>query len=187
MTHHELMTPGPPGHAADLRPRRADHRRGARAGRSARSFQRALLCDIRIAAEDARFMLPEVDLRRDPRHRRRRPPVPDVRARRRQRHGPHRPADERRRGLRARHRFARGRANDELDDTAWEMAREDRRRARGHGEDGAAASSSTWPSRRSVRSMAEELIAQTFINKSDDMAELRAARAEEREPRYTGS
>ena len=36
-------------------------------------------------------------------------------------------------------------------------------------------------------SMAEELIAQTYINKSDDMAELRAARAEEREPRYTGS
>ena len=35
--------------------------------------------------------------------------------------------------------------------------------------------------------MAEELIAQTFINKSDDYAELRAARAEEREPRFTGS
>ena len=36
------------------------------------SFQRALLCDIRIAAEGARFLLPEVDVRRDPRHRRRR-------------------------------------------------------------------------------------------------------------------
>jgi hypothetical protein len=36
-------------------------------------------------------------------------------------------------------------------------------------------------------SMAEELIAQTFISKSDDMAEFRAARAEERAPRYTGS
>ena len=36
-------------------------------------------------------------------------------------------------------------------------------------------------------SMAEELIAQTFISRSDDMAELRAARAEERDPRYTGS
>ncbi len=32
-------------------------------------------------------------LRRDPRHRRRRPAVPDVRPRRRQRHGAHRPAD----------------------------------------------------------------------------------------------
>jgi hypothetical protein len=36
-------------------------------------------------------------------------------------------------------------------------------------------------------SMAEELIGQTFINKSDDYAELRAARAEEREPNYRGS
>jgi enoyl-CoA hydratase/carnithine racemase len=36
-------------------------------------------------------------------------------------------------------------------------------------------------------SMADEMIYQTFINKSDDMAELRAARAEEREPRFTGS
>ena len=35
--------------------------------------------------------------------------------------------------------------------------------------------------------MAEELIAQTFINRSDDIAELRAARAEGRDPRYTGS
>ena len=36
-------------------------------------------------------------------------------------------------------------------------------------------------------SMAEELVAQTFINKSDDYAEMRAAHAESREPRYTGS
>ena len=36
-------------------------------------------------------------------------------------------------------------------------------------------------------SMAEELIYQTFINTSDDLAEFRAARAEEREPRFTGS
>jgi hypothetical protein len=37
------------------------------------------------------------------------------------------------------------------------------------------------------RSMAEELIAQTFLNKSADYAEFRDARADEREPRYTGS
>jgi enoyl-CoA hydratase/carnithine racemase len=37
------------------------------------------------------------------------------------------------------------------------------------------------------RSMSEELMAQTFINKSDDYAEFRAAKAEERTPRYTGS
>ena len=36
-------------------------------------------------------------------------------------------------------------------------------------------------------SMAEELIAQTFIAKFDDLAEFRAARAEDREPHYTGS
>jgi enoyl-CoA hydratase/carnithine racemase len=36
-------------------------------------------------------------------------------------------------------------------------------------------------------SMADEMIYQTFINKSDDIAELRAARDEDRAPRYTGS
>ena len=35
--------------------------------------------------------------------------------------------------------------------------------------------------------MADEMIYQTFINRSDDFAELRAARAEERPPRFTGS
>jgi enoyl-CoA hydratase/carnithine racemase len=36
-------------------------------------------------------------------------------------------------------------------------------------------------------SMADEMIYQTFINKSDDVAEMRAARSEDRAPRYTGS
>jgi enoyl-CoA hydratase/carnithine racemase len=36
-------------------------------------------------------------------------------------------------------------------------------------------------------SMADEMIYQTFVNKSDDIAELRAARTDDREPRYTGS
>ena len=36
-------------------------------------------------------------------------------------------------------------------------------------------------------SMAEELIGQTYISRSDDAAERRAAQAEGREPRYTGS
>ena len=35
--------------------------------------------------------------------------------------------------------------------------------------------------------MADELIFQTFINKSDDYAEFRAARAEQRSPNFTGS
>ena len=37
------------------------------------------------------------------------------------------------------------------------------------------------------QSMADEMIYQTFINRSDDMAELRAARAEDRPPKFTGS
>ena len=36
-------------------------------------------------------------------------------------------------------------------------------------------------------SMNDEMIYQTTINKSDDFAELRAAHAEDRAPRYTGS
>jgi enoyl-CoA hydratase/carnithine racemase len=36
-------------------------------------------------------------------------------------------------------------------------------------------------------SMDDEMIYQTFLNRSDDFAEMRAARAEGREPRYTGS
>src|SRR4029079_3160948 len=36
-------------------------------------------------------------------------------------------------------------------------------------------------------SMADEMIYQTFINRSDDMAELRAARTEDRPLRFTGS
>jgi hypothetical protein len=35
--------------------------------------------------------------------------------------------------------------------------------------------------------MDEEMIVQTFIARSDDMAELRAARAEDRPPEYKGS
>ena len=41
------------------------------------------------------------------------------------------------------------------------------------------------PQQRS--SMAEEMIYQTFIARSDDMAELQAARAEDRAPVFTGS
>jgi hypothetical protein len=35
--------------------------------------------------------------------------------------------------------------------------------------------------------MNDEEIYQTFVHHSDDFAEMRAARAEDREPRYTGS
>ena len=36
-------------------------------------------------------------------------------------------------------------------------------------------------------SMEDELVYQTFLNRSDDFAEFRAARAEDRAPRYRGS
>ena len=43
-------------------------------------------------------------------------------------------------------------------------------------------------SRPQIRaSMADEMIYQTFINSSDDFAELRAARAEGRDPHFPGS
>ena len=75
---------------------------------------------------------------------------------------------------------------DELDSPAYEMA-----------EKIAAAPTATVKMARRVighlaepqvrSSMADELVFQTFINKSDDYAEFRAARAEEREPNYKGS
>jgi enoyl-CoA hydratase/carnithine racemase len=73
-----------------------------------------------------------------------------------------------------------------LDETAWEMANKIAgspkvtvkmaRRVLQH---------LSEPGIRS--SMEDELIYQTFINKSSDFAEFRAARAEGREPHYTGS
>ncbi len=74
----------------------------------------------------------------------------------------------------------------ELDDTAREMA-----------ERVAAAPAATVKMAREVlrhlsvpavrASMADEMVFQTFVNRSDDFAEFRAARAEDRPPRYTGS
>ena len=74
----------------------------------------------------------------------------------------------------------------DLDDTAREMA-----------ERVAAAPAVTVKMAREVlrhlsvpvvrSSMADEMIYQTFVNRSDDFAEFRASRAAERPPRYTGS
>jgi enoyl-CoA hydratase/carnithine racemase len=149
------------------------------------SFQRALLCDIRIAAEGTRFRLPELTYG----------VIPDtggigalyetcgaglvsdlVLT------GRVMPVEE---------AFAHGIvsrvvAPDDLDATAREMA-----------EQIAAAPQVTVKMAREVirhlslpqlrTSMADEMIYQTFINRSDDFAELRAARSEERPPRFTGS
>ena len=73
-----------------------------------------------------------------------------------------------------------------LDDTAWEIARHIAARP----------AVTVKMARRVIRhlgeaavraSMAEELIGQTFIVKSDDFTEFRRSRIEKRDPRYTGS
>ncbi|MBA2282923.1 MAG: enoyl-CoA hydratase/isomerase family protein [Acidimicrobiia bacterium] len=149
------------------------------------SFQRALLCDIRIAAEGARFMLPEVG----------HGVIPDTGgvARLFQICGHGVAADMvlTGRAMPAAEALAHGVVSrvvpaDVLDETAMEMAAKV-----------AAAPAVTVKMARRVldhlalpavrASMAEELIAQTFISRSDDMAELRAARAEDRPPLYSGS
>lgn len=149
------------------------------------SFQRALLCDVRVAAEGTRFRLPEVT----------HGVIPDtggvgvlhemcghgvvsdmvltgrvMDAEEALRHGV----------------VSRVVAADVLDDTVREMA-----------EQVAAAPAVTVKMAREVirhlalpqirSSMADELVYQTFINRSDDAAERRAAAAEDRTPRYTGS
>jgi enoyl-CoA hydratase len=149
------------------------------------SFQRALLCDVRVAAEGTRFRLPEVT----------HGVIPDtggvavlyemcghgvvtdmvltgrvMDAEEALRHGV----------------VSRVVAPDALDDTVREMA-----------EQIAAAPAVTVKMAREVirhlaqpqirSSMADELVYQTFINRSDDIAERRAAQVEDRAPRYTGS
>ena len=184
LTHHELMRRGHRGiqQVFDLDAPIIVAIQGWAIGGS---FQRALLCDMRIAAEGARFMLPEVT----------HGVIPDTGGVSRLfqicGHGvttdmvlTGRPmdADE------ALHHGIVSRIvpPDELDATAFEMA-----------EKIAAAPAVTVKMARRVighlsqpevmTSMAEELIAQTFINKSEDFAEFRAARAEGRDPEYRGS
>jgi enoyl-CoA hydratase/carnithine racemase len=149
------------------------------------SFQRALLCDIRIAADGARFMLPEVA----------HGVIPDTGGVGRiyQMCGPGVASDMvlTGRAMSVQEAFAFGIVSrvvpaDTLDATAFEIAER-------------IANSPAVTVRMARRvishlaepeiraSMADELIFQTFINKSDDYAEFRTARAEEREPHYTGS
>ena len=184
LTHHELMSRG---HAGILQILEIEApiivaMKGWTIGAS---FQRALICDIRIAAEGSRMMLPEVT----------HGVIPDTGGVGRLfqicGHGvaadmvlTGRPmqADE------ALHHGVVSRLvpDAELDSTAREMA-----------EKIAAAPAVTVKMARRVlhhlgdpelrSSMADELIFQTFINKSDDYAEFRAARAEQRSPNFTGS
>jgi enoyl-CoA hydratase/carnithine racemase len=149
------------------------------------SFQRALLCDVRVAAEGTRFRLPELT----------HGVIPDTggMAVLHQMCGPGVVSDLVLTGrvMEADEALAHGIvsrvvAPEELDDTVRQMAeqiaatpavavklaREVLRQL-------------TVPDIRS--SMRDEMIYQTFLNRSDDFAEFRAARAEGREPRYTGS
>ncbi len=149
------------------------------------SFQRALLCDIRICSEDARFMLPEVG----------HGVIPDTGgvAVLQQICGPGLVNDMVLTGRRlsAEEALQHGIVSrvvprEELDSTALDMA-----------ERIAAAPAVTVKlarkviarlSRPSVRaSMEDELIYQTFLNRSDDFAEFKLARTEERTPQYRGS
>jgi enoyl-CoA hydratase/carnithine racemase len=184
LTHHELMTRGHRGvqQIFDLDAPILVAIQGWAIGAS---FQRALLCDIRVAAEGARFMLPEVT----------HGVIPDTGGVGRLfqicGHGVASDLVLTGRPMDAAEAYAHGVVSrvvppEELDSTVFEMA----------GKIAAAPAVTVKMARRVIRhlaepeirsSMAEELIAQTFINRSDDYAEMRAAHAESREPRYTGS
>jgi len=149
------------------------------------SFQRALLCDIRVAAEGTRFRLPEVTYG----------VIPDTGGvavlHEMCGHGLVSDLVLTGRILSAEEALAHGIVSrivplDDLDSTVREMA-----------DQIAASPAVTVKMAREVirhlalpqirASMTDEMIYQTFINKSDDMTELRAARAEERPPNFTGS
>jgi enoyl-CoA hydratase/carnithine racemase len=184
MTHHELMSRGHRGikQIFDLDAPIIVPIQGWAIGGS---FQRALLCDVRIAAEDARFMLPEVG----------HGVIPDTggvaRLYQMCGHGVVSDMVLTGRALGAEEALSLGIVSrivprEELDDTAMEMARKV-----------AASPALTVKLARKViahlatpevlTSLEDELIYQTFVNKSEDFAEFRAARAEGRDPVYRGS
>ncbi len=149
------------------------------------SFQRALLCDLRIAAEGTRFRLPEVTYG----------VIPDTGGvavlHEMCGHGVVSDMVLTGRILSAEEALAHGVVSRlvpeaELDATVREIAEQ------------VAQSSAVAVkmARQVIRHLAQpqiraamddEMIYQTFISRSDDMAEMRAARAEDRAPRYTGS
>lgn len=184
MTHHELMTRGQWG-IQQLWEIEAPVIVAIQGWAIGGSFQRALLCDIRIAAEGARFMLPETTYG----------VIPDTGGVgvlfQMAGHGLVSDMVLTGRALLAEEALAHGIvsrivAPEELDATAMAMAHEiagrsavaikmARRVIRHLGRPG------------QVSSMEDELIYQTFINKSDDYAELRAAHADGRDPVFKGS
>ncbi len=149
------------------------------------SFQRALLCDLRIAAEGTRFRLPELT----------HGVIPDTGGmavlHQMCGHGVVSDMVLTGRIMDAEEALSHGIvsrvvAPEELDDVVRSMAEQI----------AATPAVSVKLAREVLRhlsvppvraSMADEMIYQTFLNRSDDFAEFRAARAEGREPRYTGS
>jgi len=149
------------------------------------SFQRALLCDIRIAAEGTRFRLPELG----------HGVIPDTGGvgvlYEMCGHGVVSDLVLTGRVMEADEALAHGIVSrvvpaDELDATAREMAEQVAK----------APTVAVKLARQVIRHLAQpqlrsamddEMIYQTFLNRSDDFAELKAARAEGRDPRYTGS
>jgi enoyl-CoA hydratase/carnithine racemase len=149
------------------------------------SFQRALLCDIRVAAEGTRFRLPEVTYG----------VIPDTGGvavlYEMCGHGLVSDMVLTGRIVSAEEALAHGIVSrvvpaEELDATVQEIATQI-----------ASSPAVTVKMAREVirhlaqpqirASMTDEMIYQTFISRSDDMAEMRAARAEERDANYTGS
>ncbi len=184
LTHHQLMSRGHRG-IQQLFELEAPVIVAVQGWAIGASFQRALLCDIRIAADDARFMLPEVT----------HGVIPDTGGVGRLfqicGHGVASDLVLTGRPMDAAEAFAHGIVSRvvpvaELDAAAREIA-----------ERIAAAPAVTVKMARRViahlaepeirSSMAEELIAQTFVNQSHDFAEFRASRAEGRPAAYTGS
>jgi enoyl-CoA hydratase/carnithine racemase len=184
MTHHELMTRGHRGiqQVWDLEAPIIVAMQGWSIGGS---FQRALLCDVRVAADDARFMLPETGYG----------VIPDTGGMgvlyEMCGHGVVSDMVLTGRAMDAAEALGHGIVSrvvprDTLDATVREMAEtiasrpaatiKMARRIIGH---------LAEPQLRTA--MAEELIAQTFINGSHDYAEMRAAKADGRDPVYTGS
>jgi enoyl-CoA hydratase/carnithine racemase len=184
MTHHELMTRGIRG-IQQLWELEAPVIVAIHGWAIGGSFQRALLCDVRIASDDARFMLPEVG----------HGVIPDTGGvavlYEMCGHGLVSDMVLTGRRLSAQEALTHGIVSrvvgrDELDATAREMA-----------EQVAASPAVTVKMARRVishlarpqvrASMEDELIYQTFVNRSDDAAELRAARADDRDPGFRGS
>jgi enoyl-CoA hydratase len=184
MTHHELMSRGHEG-IQRLWKLDAPVIVAIQGWALGGSFQRALLCDIRIASTDAKFMLPELG----------HGVIPDTGGvavlQAMCGHGLVSDMVLTGRRLLADEALSHGIISrvvprEELDATAREMAEKI----------AASPAVAVKLARRVIShlsrppvqaSMDDELIYQTFLNRSDDFAEMKAARAEDRTPTYRGS